>query len=42
MFTVGLLANMTVAETLDLVKFEWLSERSVGLHIRESRLTFST
>lgn len=41
-FNVGDEANMTVAETLDLVKFEWLSERSVGLHIRESRLTFST
>ena len=33
---------MSVAETLDRVRFEWPSERSVRLHIRESTLTFST
>lgn len=38
----GFAANMTIAETLDQVKFEWVSERSVVLHIREIRLTFST
>ncbi|KAL4080859.1 WD40-repeat-containing domain protein [Scleroderma citrinum] len=41
-FNVGDEANMTVAETLEWVKFEWASERSVRLHIRESTLTFST
>jgi WD repeat-containing protein 7 len=34
--------NMTVAETLELVQFEWTAERSVKLRIRDSILTFST
>jgi hypothetical protein len=36
------LANMTIAGTLEWVKFEWPVERTVRLHIRESVLTFST
>ncbi|KAH7885158.1 hypothetical protein F5I97DRAFT_1937434 [Phlebopus sp. FC_14] len=40
-FNVGDEANMTVAGTLEWVRFEWTSERSVRLHIRESTLTFS-
>jgi hypothetical protein len=33
---------MTVAGTLEWVRFEWPAERTVRLHIRESVLTFST
>ncbi|KAJ7465077.1 hypothetical protein FB451DRAFT_1262556 [Mycena latifolia] len=41
-FNVGDEANMTIAESLDLVRFEWPADRSVRLRIRESTLTFST
>ncbi|KIK67043.1 hypothetical protein GYMLUDRAFT_216928 [Collybiopsis luxurians FD-317 M1] len=41
-FNVGDAGNMTVAETLELVQFEWTAERSVKLKIRDSILTFST
>ncbi|KAJ6584436.1 hypothetical protein B0H19DRAFT_1105047 [Mycena capillaripes] len=41
-FNVGDEANMTIAESLNLVRFEWSAERSVRLRIRESTLTFST
>ncbi|KAJ7281956.1 hypothetical protein C8J57DRAFT_1298981 [Mycena rebaudengoi] len=41
-FNVGDEANMTVAESLNLVRFEWTADRSVRLKIRESTLTFST
>ncbi|KAJ7166355.1 hypothetical protein C8R43DRAFT_985618 [Mycena crocata] len=41
-FNVGDEANMTIAESLNLVRFEWTAERSVRLKIRESILTFST
>ncbi|KAG1739452.1 uncharacterized protein EDB91DRAFT_1135335 [Suillus paluster] len=41
-FNVGDEANMTIAGTLEWVRFEWPAERSVRLHIRESVLTFST
>jgi len=41
-FNVGDEANMTVAESLNLVRFEWTADRSVRLRIRESTLTFST
>ncbi|KAF8195899.1 hypothetical protein K438DRAFT_1826706 [Mycena galopus ATCC 62051] len=41
-FNVGDEANMTTAESLNLVRFEWAAERSVRLRIRESTLTFST
>ena len=32
---------MTIAGTLEWVRFEWLSDRSVRLRIRESTLSFS-
>jgi hypothetical protein len=35
-------ANMTVEETLEAIHFEWTSDRSVKLKIRESTLAFST
>ncbi|KAJ6624507.1 hypothetical protein B0H10DRAFT_2174467 [Mycena sp. CBHHK59/15] len=41
-FNVGDEANMTISESLNLVRFEWTAERSVRLRIRESTLTFST
>ncbi|KAJ6515899.1 hypothetical protein C8R45DRAFT_222526 [Mycena sanguinolenta] len=41
-FNVGDEANMTTAESLTLMRFEWAAERSVRLRIRESTLTFST
>ncbi|CAK5284382.1 unnamed protein product [Mycena citricolor] len=41
-FAVGEAGNMDVAESLDAVRFEWPSDRSVRLRIRESVLTFST
>ena len=34
--------NMTTAETLDLVRVEWIGDRSVKVRIRQSVLTFST
>lgn len=33
---------MTVAGTLDSVRFEWTADRNVKLKIRESVLAFST
>lgn len=33
---------MTIAATLEWVRFNWMSDRSVKLDIRESVLTFST
>lgn len=41
-FNVGDEANMSLAETLELVRFEWPADRSVKLRIKESTLTFST
>ncbi|KAE9411158.1 hypothetical protein BT96DRAFT_982933 [Gymnopus androsaceus JB14] len=41
-FNVGDAGNMTIAETLELVQFDWTAERSVKLKIRDSILTFST
>ncbi|KAL4259622.1 WD40-repeat-containing domain superfamily protein [Pleurotus pulmonarius] len=41
-FNVGQEANMTIAATLEWVRFNWISDRSVKLDIRESVLTFST
>ncbi|KAJ7726520.1 hypothetical protein B0H16DRAFT_1592489 [Mycena metata] len=41
-FNVGEEGNMNIAESLNLVRFEWTAERSVRLRIRESILTFST
>ncbi|KAH9950696.1 WD40 repeat-like protein [Amylocystis lapponica] len=41
-FNVGDEAHMTLAATLDYVRFEWPAERSVRLKIRDSILTFST
>ncbi|KAI0076735.1 WD40 repeat-like protein [Panus rudis PR-1116 ss-1] len=41
-FNVGDEGHMTLAETLEYVRFEWPAERSVKLRIRESILTFST
>ncbi|EGN97892.1 hypothetical protein SERLA73DRAFT_55174 [Serpula lacrymans var. lacrymans S7.3] len=41
-FNVGDEANMTIAATLEWVRFEWPADRSVKLRIRESTLTFST
>ncbi|KAF7355313.1 WD-REPEATS-REGION domain-containing protein [Mycena sanguinolenta] len=41
-FNVGDEANMTAAESLTLIRFEWAADRSVRLRIRESTLTFST
>lgn len=41
-FNVGDAANMSVAETLELVKVEWVADRSVKVKIKESVLTFST
>lgn len=38
----GCVANMSVAETLELVKVEWVADRSVKVKIKESVLTFST
>jgi WD40 repeat protein len=34
--------KMTTAETLDLVRIEWITDRSVKVRIRQSVLTFST
>ncbi|THU84458.1 WD40 repeat-like protein [Dendrothele bispora CBS 962.96] len=41
-FNVGEEGNMTTAETLKFVNFDWTADRSVKLKIRESVLTFST
>lgn len=41
-FNVGDGANMTLTDIQKMVKFEWPSDRSVRLHIRESTFTFST
>jgi len=41
-YNVGDEADMTVAGTLDSVRFEWTADRNVKLKIRESVLAFST
>jgi len=41
-FNVGDEAHMTIASTLDWVAFEWPSERTARLKIRDSVLTFNT
>ncbi|KDR82569.1 hypothetical protein GALMADRAFT_237950 [Galerina marginata CBS 339.88] len=41
-FNIGSEADMTTAETLDLVSVEWIADRSVRVKIRQSILTFST
>ncbi|KZV92531.1 hypothetical protein EXIGLDRAFT_718203 [Exidia glandulosa HHB12029] len=41
-FNVGDEARMTIASTLDWVSFEWPTERSARLKIRDSTLTFAT
>ncbi|KAI6030774.1 hypothetical protein F5J12DRAFT_802739 [Pisolithus orientalis] len=41
-FNIGEDANISVADAFECVNFEWPSERSVRLHIRENTLTFST
>ncbi|KAL0960599.1 hypothetical protein HGRIS_005631 [Hohenbuehelia grisea] len=41
-FNVGDEADMTIAATLEWVRFEWTADRSVKLKIRQSTLTFST
>ncbi|KAJ4468166.1 hypothetical protein J3R30DRAFT_3715082 [Lentinula aciculospora] len=41
-FNVGDAGNMSLAETLQFVRFEWTADRSVKLKIRDSTLTFST
>ncbi|KAJ4498276.1 hypothetical protein C8R41DRAFT_877942 [Lentinula lateritia] len=41
-FNVGDAGNMSVAETLQFVHFEWTADRSVKLKIRDNILTFST
>ncbi|KAH9922915.1 WD40 repeat-like protein [Fomitopsis serialis] len=41
-FNVGGEARMSLAATLENVRFEWAGDRSVKLKIRESTLTFST
>jgi hypothetical protein len=35
-------ASMSVAETLEFVKVEWVADRSVRVKIKESILTLST
>ncbi|KAI0088571.1 hypothetical protein BDY19DRAFT_993956 [Irpex rosettiformis] len=40
-FHIGDEGEMTLAATLELVKFEWLSDRSVKIRIRGATLTFS-
>ena len=40
-FLPNFLGKMTIAETLEGVHFEWLSDRSVRLRMRQSMLTFS-
>ncbi|KAF8964335.1 hypothetical protein BDZ97DRAFT_1919029 [Flammula alnicola] len=41
-FNIGSEANISTAETLDLVRVEWVTDRSVKVKIRHSVLTFST
>ncbi|THG99106.1 hypothetical protein EW026_g3192 [Hermanssonia centrifuga] len=41
-FNIGEDGVMTILETLEHVRFEWVSDRSVKLQIREVTLTFST
>ncbi|EMD39624.1 hypothetical protein CERSUDRAFT_132102 [Gelatoporia subvermispora B] len=41
-FNIGNEAHMTLANTLELVHFEWPADRSVKVKIRQSTLTFST
>ncbi|RXW25374.1 hypothetical protein EST38_g529 [Candolleomyces aberdarensis] len=41
-FHIGSEAEMTAEETLDLVKFDWVADRSVKVKIRDTILTFST
>ncbi|EPQ54828.1 WD40 repeat-like protein [Gloeophyllum trabeum ATCC 11539] len=41
-FNVGDEAKMTIAGTLEFIRFEWPADRSVKLKIRDSTLTFST
>ncbi len=36
------IAEMTTAESLDLLQVEWLTDRSVKVKIRQSVLTFGT
>ena len=36
------IANMSLTETLELINFEWVADRTVRVRIRESILTFST
>jgi hypothetical protein len=42
LITPEFLAEMSTAQTLDLVKVEWVADRSVKVKIRQSVLTFST
>ena len=39
--TARITGEMTLAATLEQVKFEWPSDRSVKIHIRGATLTFS-
>lgn len=41
-FHIGQEAEMTMEETLELIGFEWVADRSVKVKIRASVLTFST
>ncbi|KAJ8081077.1 hypothetical protein PM082_017918 [Marasmius tenuissimus] len=41
-FNVGDEGSMEIADTLELVRFEWTADRSVKLRIRSSVLSFST
>ncbi|CAA7261526.1 unnamed protein product [Cyclocybe aegerita] len=41
-FNIGSDANMTTAETLELVRVEWIADRSVRVKIRQNVLAFST
>ncbi|KAG5644672.1 hypothetical protein DXG03_007971 [Asterophora parasitica] len=41
-FNVGAAASMHAHDTMDLVRFEWVADRSVRIKIRDSIMTFST
>ncbi|KAG5725162.1 WD repeat-containing protein 7 [Termitomyces sp. T112] len=41
-FNVGEAANMTTQEAMDLIRINWVADRSVKIRIRDSVLTFST
>lgn len=41
-FNIGSESDMSLIETLELVNFEWVADRTVRVRIRESILTFST